>query len=226
VFIMAAETLDENFEELFALGVRETTVANDVLNLLKASAGPAVANHSLRSFLFARLLAEHRGALPDQDYDPDLLFYACALHDIGTTDAASGSERFEVAGADMVARFLTDRALEADDVDTVWEAIALNTSGGIAERRGPICELTRLGVVIDFGRGTEFIPDETAAEIHRQYPRLDLASAIFEAIATQAQATPSKAPAFSMAAEFVRERAAGEKTFETESNAIRWSVYA
>ena len=48
---------------------------------------------------------------------------------------ASGIQRFEVDGADMAAKFLTDNGVAARGVDLVWEAIALHSSPGIAERR-------------------------------------------------------------------------------------------
>ncbi|HXL90101.1 MAG TPA: hypothetical protein VN969_14215 [Streptosporangiaceae bacterium] len=68
----------------------------------------AVANHSIRSFLFAAMLAEHQRPRPAADFDPDL----------------------------------------------VWEAIALHTSPGLAERRGALAHLTRAGIGMDFGRGS------------------------------------------------------------------------
>lgn len=217
----------DNAAELSALGVTHSTVANDVLTLLKSSTGTAIANHCLRTYLFARLYAENRGVKPGHDYDPDVLFYACALHDIGIIREADSDARFEVGGADFAARLLSGHSVAHVDVDSVWEAIAFHTSGGIAERRGPICEMTRYGVVIDFGRGTEFISDETAAEIHQRYPRLDVAAALVDAVVAQVGGQPMKAPPFSMPAEFVRARASGPTSpFEEQIKSIRWSVYA
>jgi hypothetical protein len=54
-------------------------------------------------------------------------------------------------------------------VDLVWEAIALHTSPGIAER-GALAYLTRRGVGIDFGPGSEFIADAQAQAVHTRYP--------------------------------------------------------
>jgi HD superfamily phosphodiesterase len=71
-----------------------------------------VANHSLRSYLFAVMLAEHEGLRPAADFHPDLLVFACALHDLGTSPVAGGTQRFEIDGADMAARFLTDNRVD------------------------------------------------------------------------------------------------------------------
>src|SRR3954462_13805724 len=53
----------------------------------------SIANHSIRSYLFGMLLAQHRGIT---DFDPQLLFFACVLHDIGLTDVGNRTQRFEV----------------------------------------------------------------------------------------------------------------------------------
>ena len=40
------------------------------------------------------------------DYDDELVFLGCLLHDLGVTDYGWGDQRFEVEGADAAARFL------------------------------------------------------------------------------------------------------------------------
>ena len=39
-----------------------------------ANESPAIANHSFRSYLFARLLARHKGMRPDHDFGDELLY--------------------------------------------------------------------------------------------------------------------------------------------------------
>ncbi|MEO7736037.1 MAG: HD domain-containing protein, partial [Kofleriaceae bacterium] len=107
---------------------------------------PAIANHSVRSYLFGMLIAEHRRVT---DFDPLLLFFACVLHDIGLTELGNRTQRFEVDGADVAAELLAEQGFSVADRGIVWEAIALHTSPGIAERRGPVTELTRRGVGLD-----------------------------------------------------------------------------
>src|ERR1700761_3443370 len=125
-------------------------IAVRALELARAHEHPALLNHSVRTYLHAVLAAGQLGV----DYPADLLFLACVLHDIGATDAYDGTQRFEVDGADGAAAFLTGQGMAADQVDQVWEAIALHTSPHIAERRGPVTMLTRLGVRADFGADT------------------------------------------------------------------------
>ncbi|MCA2223186.1 hypothetical protein [Nonomuraea aurantiaca] len=61
---------------------------------------------------------------------------ADVMHDLGLGTLAAGQARFEVEGADLAASVLTEHGIAAADVDRVWEAIALHSSVGIADRRG------------------------------------------------------------------------------------------
>jgi len=127
-----------------------------------------VANHSIRSYLFAVLSAEHEGLKTGADFDADLLFHACVLHDLGTSSSAPGRQRSEVEGADMAGDFLTEQGYRAREVDLVWEAIALHTSPGIAERRGALAHLTRRGVGADFEIGQHAPRFTIAGELTRE----------------------------------------------------------
>jgi HD superfamily phosphodiesterase len=115
------------------LPLPEDAVAALVLDAARRNEVPAVLNHSLR-YLHACLIGDQRGVAPGANYDPALLFYSCALHDIGTAEAYDGPSRFEVEGADAAAALLTEAGIGAAGVDQVWEAIALHTSPQIAKR--------------------------------------------------------------------------------------------
>lgn len=108
-------------------------------------------------------------------------------------------------------------------VDAVWEAIALHTSGGIAERRGALCYLVRGGVGVDFGRNADFIDEQIAAEIHSSYPRLSMARTLIDAIAAHAQRGPETAPPYSFPADLLRERSTdGTTLLELAASHGRW----
>src|SRR3984957_19171921 len=130
----------------FSLDVPAGSLATAALTIVRSSESASVANHSLRSFYFAELLAAHEGCHQDAAYDRDLLFAATVMHDLGTGALAKGEARFEVEGADLAAAVLREHGLAEPGVDRVWEAIALHTSPGIAERRGLLAYLTREGV--------------------------------------------------------------------------------
>lgn len=181
-------------------------LADTILATVRSTESPAVANHSVRSFLFARLLAEHEASLDDAAYDAGLLFAATVLHDLGVGTLAPGKTRFEVEGADLAAELLTENGVGAPQVDLVWEAIALHTSPGIAERRGLLAYLTREGVGTDFGRNAHVVTGRHK-RIHEEHPRLSMVPSLVDAIVEHAaRAEEATAPRYSIAGELLRER--------------------
>jgi hypothetical protein len=177
------------------------------LSLARTAEIPPIADHSIRSFLFARLLAGHDGCLDDAAYDENLLFAACVLHDLGLGDRAAGKARFEVEGADLAAALLTEHDVAPADVDRVWEAIALHSSLGIADRRGLLCYLTHNGVFMDFGRDMN-VPADRLRQVRAAYPRPADDRSVRDAIVAHGSRSAAAAPPYSIAAELIRQRQA------------------
>ncbi|MFH8591511.1 HD domain-containing protein [Streptomyces rimosus] len=205
-----------------------TPLADAVMNVIRPVVTPSVFNHSIRSYLFARLAAGRLGLTAGHDYHDDLLFAACAMHDLGLASDGPHSQRFEVEGADRAAAFLIDHGVPAADADQVWQAIALHTSPGIAERRGTLCILLREGVALDFGGPlgddhADAVTDEQADAVHAVYPRLDMLCSLTDAIVAQAAKNPKNAPRYTIPGEFLRERLTfGRTRMEHASRSSRW----
>ena len=180
-------------------------LAEASLALARSSESRPIADHSIRSFLFARLLADHEGCLNDAAYDEDLLFAATVMHDLGLGEHAQGQARFEVEGADLAAGVLRKHGVADADVDKVWEAIALHACIGIADRRGLLTYLTHRGVFMDIGRhrrsgrepaapgGVQRVPATRRRSLHRRRDRHARGS------------VRAAAPRGSLAAELLRE---------------------
>ena len=204
----------------------DSPVARRAVAYVRSCESEPIANHRIRSYLFATLVAEHEELRAGADFDADLLFYACVLHDLGTSPSAPSKQRFEVEGADMAAEFLTGHGHGMRETDLVWEAIALHTSPGIAERRGVLAYLTRRGVGADFGLGVDFVTDAQGAAVHARYPRLNMVTALIDAIVRHAAGAPQTAARFTTAAEFIRDR--GElgtpTSLELAAEASRWGA--
>jgi hypothetical protein len=206
----------------FSLDLPTGPLADAVLSTVRTSESPSIANHSVRSFFFAQLLAVHEGCLDDAAYDRDLLFAATVMHDLGAGALAHGEARFEVEGADLAAAVLRDHGVADVDVDRVWEAIALHTSPGIAERRGLLAYLTREGIGIDFGRNAEIV-SAWEQEIHAAYPRLALVRSLTDAIVERAARSDAAAPRYSIGGELLRERRAdGVTSMELAAASSPW----
>ncbi|MFI8203505.1 HD domain-containing protein [Streptomyces sp. NPDC085937] len=154
---------------------------------------PAILNHSVRVWLLADHLGRQQGL---EGEEREALAVACLFHDTGTAAAHDGPQRFEVEGADAASTFLTDQGWPEPLVRQVWEAVALHTSPGIAERMGTLPRLVRLAVLADFGR-TDLIEAgdrETLARALDRIPRLDIETALGDAVVAQALRSPDKAP--------------------------------
>ncbi|ADJ48251.1 hypothetical protein AMES_6426 [Amycolatopsis mediterranei S699] len=150
--------------------------------------------HCARSFLFVRPTAAAQGLEPGRDYDEELVFLICLLHDLGLSEAGNGSQRFEVDGADMARAFLLDAGVEQERADAVWEGIVLHTSDGIAERFSPEARVAQVGIATDIaGLARDALPEDLIAGAVEAWPREDLGYAFVEHHSAQIAGTPGKA---------------------------------
>jgi len=175
-------------------------LVNASLALVRTTESRPIVDHSIRTFLFARLLAEHEGCSNDAEYDEELLFAATVMHDLGLGEHARGRARFEVEGADLAAAVLREHGVAEADVERVWEAIALHSSHGLAERRGLLTYLTYKGVFIDAGRLTGVVNDGLRKDVLDAYPKPAARRYIADAIIEHANRSSAAAPPGSLAA--------------------------
>ncbi|GAA1342013.1 HD domain-containing protein [Saccharothrix algeriensis] len=184
----------------------DTALATAATRFARDIEGPAIFNHSIRTYLYGRFLGEQRGWRPDEDYDDELLFLGCVLHDVGLSEEGNGDQRFDVDGADLAARFLTERGVAADRVEVVWDAIALHLTFEVAQRKRPEIALVTAGAGYDLTPDAEHpLPAGYAERVHRVLPRLGGAVELRNAVVAQALANPLKAPPYSLPAELVRQ---------------------
>ncbi|WP_158885153.1 HD domain-containing protein [Amycolatopsis anabasis] len=191
-----------------------TWLARRTHTLVTRAQQPFLRNHSLRSFLFARAAAGQQGRRPNEHYDPELVYLICLLHDMGLTDQGNTDQRFEVAGADLAARFLENHGITDHRVDTVWDAIALHTSQHVHEspvfqRRRPAeigIALTGIGIDLTGPDDPGQLPPGFADRVHARYPRLGGCRALTEIMVAQSLANPRKAPPMTLPGEILHQR--------------------
>lgn len=136
---------------------------------VQKSLHPDILNHSLRVFIYASALSHidltstpqtqptagseiYLPKVGDSEIDSSLLFVAGMFHDMGTCAAHDHNQRFEVCGADAAVDYMQTQGMsDSSSQRQVWEAIALHTSPGIAERMGPLTRIVRMAVKADFG---------------------------------------------------------------------------
>src|ERR1700752_175248 len=106
------------------LVIPESLLAKDATAILREHSTDLLFNHSLRVYLFAA----EQGRQQELRFDAELLYVAAAFHDLGLIKKfSSQNERFEVDGANAARQFLSSHNVPQEQVQTVWEAIALHT---------------------------------------------------------------------------------------------------
>jgi len=167
--------------------VPQTPLAREAASIAHAAEPIEIFNHSLRTFLFAGLLAKRRGIA----HDPDLLFVASILHDTGLSRAyMSNEERFEVDGANLARRVLHRHGVSGFRAGIVWDAIALHDSGGIARWKQAEVALASAGVSADFGGSIEELRREDVVAVLHAAPRTNFIEVFLDAVAVVAARKP------------------------------------
>ncbi|MCK1419737.1 HD domain-containing protein [Bradyrhizobium sp. 182] len=149
--------------------IPDSVLAKEATDILRENSTDLLFNHSIRVYLFAA----EQGHQRKLRFDPELLYIAAAFHDLGLIKKfSSPDERFEVDGANAARQFLSTHNIPEDQVQTVWEAIALHTTPGIPKYMRPEVALLNSGVLLDvIGVGFDQFPADVLQEIIARYPR-------------------------------------------------------
>ena len=154
-----------------SLAIPDSPLAKETTDILREHSTALLFNHSIRVYLFAA----EQGGQKKLRFDTELLYVAAVFHDLGLIEKfSSQNERFEVDGANAARQFLTTHDVPEEQVQTVWEAIALHTTPGVPQYMRAEIALLNSGVVLDlFGRGLDQFPSELRERIVATYPRTD-----------------------------------------------------
>src|SRR4029079_10094809 len=154
-----------------ALVIPDSLLAKEATDILREHSIDLLFNHSIRVYLFAA----EQGRQWKLRFDPELLYVAAAFHDLGLIKKfSSPDERFEVDGANAARQFLSAHKIPDDQVQAVWEAIALHTTPGIPKHMRPEVALLNSGVLLDvIGVGFDQFPAQVREEIVATDARLN-----------------------------------------------------
>jgi hypothetical protein len=156
---------------LAGITVVDTSLVRDAIEIARSASEPYLFNNVMRSWLFGILLSEEAKLAPD----PELLAVSTILHDLGLTDSYTGENRFGVDGANAARAFLKDRNISTQQMQVVWDAIALHTTRSIALHKEPEVAMTQSGVSADvIGVGLDRISPDKQRAIQAELPRLAL----------------------------------------------------
>lgn len=164
--------------DLDAIWVPDSALARKAEKHAAELSSESLLNHCHRTYLWGSLLAQADGTKVN---DPELLYVASLLHDLGATDAHFGKDRrahcFAVEGAFAAKAFLLKEGLDRSKVESVAEAIVLHINAAVEAERGPLAFYLSSGALCEVlgYRATE-IPGATARRVLRLHPGLDIAS--------------------------------------------------
>jgi hypothetical protein len=174
-----------------SLVIPDSLLAKDATDILREHSTDLIFNHSMRVYLFAA----EQGRQQELRWDPELLYVASAFHDLGLSKKFwSQNERFEVDGANAARQFLTAHNVREEQVQIVWEAIALHTTRGVTQYMRSEVALLNSGVGLDvLGTGVDQFPSELRDAIVARYPRghfkEGMVQAVFGGVAHKAGTT-------------------------------------
>ncbi|MDM0032025.1 HD domain-containing protein [Variovorax sp. J22P271] len=131
---------------LDGVSIPDSQLAREITELVRDTESPLLFHHSSRVYYFGALAGKRRGLT----FDPELLYAGAMFHDMGLTHKhSSACERFEVDGANVARSFLCSHGIPQNDIDLVWNAIALHTTPGIPQHMHPVVALVTAGVEMD-----------------------------------------------------------------------------
>jgi hypothetical protein len=128
------------------VNIPDSKLAREITELVRDTETALLFNHSSRVYYWGALTGKRRGLR----FDPELLYAGAMFHDMGLTPQyASADKRFEVDSANTARDFLRRHGIDAQDIQTVWTAIALHTTPGIPQYMHPVIALVTAGVEMD-----------------------------------------------------------------------------
>jgi hypothetical protein len=165
----------------------DTRLCREAAELVREASPEYLFNHCLRSWHFAALLGKRHGIA----HDAEVLYLGTIMHDIGLVHGLREPIRFEVTGANHAREELTARGLDHPRAEIVWDLIALHTSVGIAEHKGPEVALAHMGISVDVvGRWVEDVPAAELDAILELAPRAGFDEDFLDLIAEHVRAHP------------------------------------
>ena len=156
---------------LAGVSVPDSPLISEVVEYAQKLYEPYLFNHAMRSWLFAAKIGHSKSI----DCDLEVVAVGTILHDIGLAPGVSGSNRFEVDGADAALSFVKERGLSNRRGQLIWDLVALNSTVSIALHKEAEVALGTMGIGLDYGGfGFELIPAADMTEILGAFPRLKM----------------------------------------------------
>ena len=168
-------------ETIAGITIPDSKMAVEVTDLVRDVSTELVYHHCRRVFLFGALRGQRDGVA----YDPELLYVAAMMHDLGLTEKyRTSDQRFEIDAADEARDFLRGHGVPEAEAQKIWEAIALHTTPEIPLHMAAEIALLTRGVEDDvMGVGFDTVDEDTRALVTAAHPRPNFKEGIIQAFA-------------------------------------------
>jgi hypothetical protein len=168
--------------------VPASPVAKKAWNALQSAAPAFLVNHSVRSYAWAVGLAEHDSTV----FDPEILYVAALLHDVGLVSRFDTGGCFEEDGALAAERLALDAGWPVSRGRAVRDAIRLHMAVDLPAGSAPETRLLwdSTGVDVTGDRYAD-VPEVLVRDVLDAYPRLDFKRQFALLFADQATRKPA-----------------------------------
>jgi hypothetical protein len=192
----ADQMIDEALTRL-GMPVPDSALARQARELIADVASPSLVNHSVRSYAWAVDLAGHDRL----EFDPEILYVAAMLHDVGLVPGYDIGGGYEVDGAIAAERFAREAGEPEARARAIYDVIALHNNDELPPNPAPEVVLLwdSTGVDVTGERFTD-VRSEIVPALLAAYPRVDFKREFSALFADQASRKPtSKAAAMAAA---------------------------
>jgi hypothetical protein len=195
--------MDEALSRL-GMPVPDSALARRARERISDAAGPVLLNHSVRCYAWAVELARHDGL----EFDPEILYVASMLHDIGLVAPYDLGGCYEVDGGLAAQRLARENGAAEDRARAIYDVIALHNDEVLPPDAAAEVVLLwdSAGTDVTGNRYTDVRP-AIIPELLGAYPRLDFKRAFTALLVDQASRKP-KCPAVEMIAAGILEEIA------------------
>jgi hypothetical protein len=172
--------------DLDELGWPDSALAKAAELEAREQLSPGVLEHSYRTYLFGRLLAQ-MAAVP---VDAELAFVTSILHDLQLEHRTPG-RCFAVTGAERAQQFVLDHGVSPDTSARVGAGVAAHLTVGAADDLADLGGFVSAGAFVDItGYGLHAIDPAWVEELHARHPRHGLQRYLLETLKQEAKDVP------------------------------------
>lgn len=183
--------------DLARIRIPDSHAAAQADSMMRSACESWIVNHCLRTYCWAGIL----GQVNRVRHDEELLFVACALHDLGLGStyrhSRPGCRCFALVGATVADEFAQVMQWEAERRSRLSEAISLHLNVRVGLGQGAEAHLLHAGAALDLtGARAREIPGETISEVCLRHPRDDFRDGMVTAMHEEARSRPDSRAAF------------------------------